>query len=89
MSQNNADKAQVKLFSADWCGYCKMAKAYLSEKGIDFEEVNVDQDPAAAAWIVEKTGQRGVPVLLFADKDVVLGFNRPQIDLLIREHNLA
>lgn len=56
-----------------------MAKQYLSSKKIDFKEVNVDEDRAAASYIMQKTGQAGIPVLEIGD-EFIIGFDRPKID---------
>lgn len=79
---------QVKVFTTTWCGFCKMAKSYLESKKVAYTEVNIEEEPDAAMWL-EQQGLRGVPVILFGGKDVVHGFDRPQIDLLIREHKLS
>lgn len=65
-----------------------MAKAYFESKGIAYEEINIEEDQSAAMWL-ENQGLRGVPVIQFDGKDIVHGFDRPQIDIMIREHNLA
>ena len=82
------EEAAVKVFTSTSCGFCKMVKAYLSDKGVSFTEVNIEQDPQAAADLVKQTGQVGVPVTVFNDKDVVVGFDRIQIDNFLKEHNL-
>lgn len=82
-------KVAVKVFSAKWCGFCKMVKAYLDDKGVDYTVVDIDEEPDAAMWLREQTGQAGVPVTLFDGKDMVIGFDRPQIDGYIREYKLG
>lgn len=78
----------VKVFTTTWCSFCKAAKAYLTSKKVDFEEVNVEQDQAAAMFIMQKTGSAGVPVIQIGD-DFILGFDRERIDLSLREHKLV
>lgn len=69
----------VTVYSADWCGYCKMVKNYLTQKGIDFTEKNVESDPGAADEAVAKSGQRGIPVTDI-NGQIIIGFDRPTID---------
>lgn len=52
---------QVTVYSTSTCPYCTMMKNFLSEKGISFNEVNVQLDQAAAQKLVDTTGQLGVP----------------------------
>lgn len=56
-----------------------MANEYLAKLGVDFKEVNIEQDRAAGFYIMQKTGQAGVPVIEIGDQ-VILGFDRPRID---------
>ena len=56
------------MFSTEWCGYCKRLKSQLGEAGINFREINVEENPDSASF-VEKVngGNRVVPTLLFSD----------------------
>ena len=59
-----------------------MAKAYLKDKKIEFEDIDVSQDQNQARAMVEKSGEMGVPQLWIND-EVVIGFNKPVIDQLL------
>lgn len=72
---------RIVLYSADWCGACRKAKRYLDGKGVDYEERNID-DPRFAQELVEKTGQRGIPVIE-VDGRVLTGFSAARYDELI------
>ena len=72
----------VKVFSTTTCPYCIMAKAYLKEKKIEFEDIDVSKDQAQAQKMIEKSGEMGVPQL-WIDDEVVIGFNKPVIDHLL------
>ncbi|MRJ74946.1 mycoredoxin [Aeromicrobium sp. SMF47] len=56
------------IYSTPWCGYCHRLKSQLKREGITFEEVDIEQEPQAAA-LVEKAnnGNQTVPTLIFAD----------------------
>ncbi|MEM4253963.1 MAG: glutaredoxin domain-containing protein [Candidatus Woesearchaeota archaeon] len=69
-------KHKVKVYSTPTCPYCHMAKDYLKEHKIEFEDVNVAEDKDAANEMVEKSGQMGVPVIIIDEKIVVVGFDR-------------
>jgi alkyl hydroperoxide reductase subunit F len=56
------------MYSMEWCPYCAKAKALLGAKGIEYEEVDVTDDEAAALEMVERTGQRGVPQFFIDDQ---------------------
>jgi glutaredoxin-like YruB-family protein len=70
----------VIIYSTDWCGFCKMAKQYLTQKNVPFVEKNVEHDYEAYQEFQKKMGgHSGVPVLDI-DGKLILGFDRPAID---------
>ncbi len=75
-------KMTVKVYSTPTCPYCIMAKKYLDEKNVPYEDIDVTKSKAAAVEMIRKSGQRGVPVLDI-DGNIVIGFDRAEIDRLI------
>lgn len=69
----------ITIYSTTFCQYCKLAKAYLDEKNISYKEINVQEDDEAAADMIRKSGQMGVPVLDINGK-IIVGFDRGAID---------
>jgi glutaredoxin len=55
-----------------------MAKDFLTENKIKFEEVNVETDEKAVEEMIEKSGQTGVPVLDI-NGTVIIGFDVDRI----------
>ena len=58
---------QVVMYSAQWCGVCKTAKAYFKENNIPFQELDIDKSEKARKDF-EKLKGRGVPIILLGDK---------------------
>ena len=56
------------MYSTSWCGYCKRLKSQLSDLGITYEEINIEEVPGTAE-IVEAVngGNRTVPTRVFSD----------------------
>ncbi|MBJ7488023.1 MAG: mycoredoxin [Ilumatobacteraceae bacterium] len=56
------------MYSTQWCGYCKRLKSDLRKAGIEFLEVDIENDDVSAA-LVEKAnnGNQTVPTLIFED----------------------
>lgn len=56
------------MYSTPWCGYCHRLKGQLIREGIEFDEVDIDSQPEAAA-LVERAnnGNQTVPTLVFRD----------------------
>lgn len=73
--------AKVKIYSSNTCPHCVTAKNYLNEKGIEFEERNVQTDPEARKELMDM-GHMGVPVLLI-DGEEIVGFDQGKIDDLL------
>ena len=66
--------AKVKVYSTPTCPWCHKAKEFLEENKIEFEDINVAEDQEAASEMIEKSGQRGVPVIEI-DGEIIVGFN--------------
>ena len=73
---------KVKIYTTPACPFCVMAKQYLKEKGIEFEEIDVSKNEKAAKEMVEKSGQMGVPVIEI-DGKIVIGFDKEKIDEIL------
>jgi len=83
----NSDK-QIIIYGAEWCGFCHMAMRYLDDKKIKYNYIDVDKDPKAGNDAVEKSGQRGIPVIdLYGD--IIVGFDRPKIDEALKAQSHA
>jgi glutaredoxin-like YruB-family protein len=73
---------KVKIYTTPSCVFCAMAKEYLKERGVAFEEIDVSKDEKAAMEMIEKSGQMGVPVIEI-DGQIVIGFDKERIDELL------
>jgi glutaredoxin-like YruB-family protein len=75
---NKSDKS-ITVYSATWCGFCHMAKDYFDKLGVKYTDKDVEHDGAAMKEAVDKSGQRGIPVIDI-DGEIIVGFDRPRID---------
>ena len=75
----------VTVYSTTTCPWCVRAKEYLKQKGVPFQEKNIEHDPVAAREIMQRTGQMGVPVIT-AGSDVIIGFDRARLDQLAQRY---
>ncbi|MBI2224175.1 MAG: glutaredoxin family protein [Betaproteobacteria bacterium] len=66
---------QITVYTMPTCGYCRQVKRFLTERGVEYREVDVSADEKAALEMVERTGQLGVPVIDVGGT-LVVGFNR-------------
>ena len=68
----------VKVYSTPTCPFCKMAKKFLGDNGIAYQDLNVAEDKAALEEMINKSGQMGVPVIDI-DGEMVLGFDQAKL----------
>ena len=55
---------KIVVYSTPWCGDCKAAKRFLGERGIAYEEVDIERHPEAAELVMKlNDGMRKVPTL--------------------------
>ena len=60
--------SRVTMYSTVWCGYCQRLKAQMGREGIEFNEVDIEQDEQAALFVeTVNGGNRTVPTVVFAD----------------------
>lgn len=56
----------ITMYSTAWCPDCRRAKSFLRERGIEFREVDIEEDSAAEEIVVNaNNGRRRVPTLEF------------------------
>jgi glutaredoxin len=81
--------AVVTIYGTSWCGACKAARQYLTQRRIPFADKDVENDPAAARELQEKASKMGIPTDRVPVIDVrgrlLQGFDRARIDALLGE----
>jgi mycoredoxin len=55
---------KIIVYTTPWCWECKIAMRFLDERGIAYEEVDIEQRPEAAEIVMAlNDGMRKVPTL--------------------------
>jgi mycoredoxin len=58
----------ITMYSTTWCGYCRRLKSQLDREGIRYTEVDIEQQPDAATFVMQvNNGNQTVPTVLFPD----------------------
>ena len=58
------------MYTTRWCGYCVRAKTLLDSRGIAYEEILLDNDPAFRQTVLEATGGWTVPQILIDGRPI-------------------
>lgn len=62
--------ARVLMYTTAICPYCVNAKKLLAQKGVEVEEIRVDQNPQLRIDMMQKSGQRTVPQIWIGELHV-------------------
>ena len=61
----------VEIYTSPLCGFCHAAKRLLSQKGINFSEIDVWADPERKPEMIQRaSGGRTVPQIFIGDTHV-------------------
>ena len=73
--------ARLTMYTTVWCGYCVRLKHALERAGVEFDEVDIEQDEAAADFVMSVNGGNAtVPTILLPDGRAMT--NPPVLELL-------
>jgi glutaredoxin 3 len=68
MSDSNGTR--ITMYTTDPCGFCRQAKALLSARGVDYQEVNLAKDPEGRTALVQRTGQMTFPQIVVGERSI-------------------
>jgi mycoredoxin len=72
--------APLTVYTTSWCGFCHRLKTVLKSDGIAYDEVDIEQDPAAAEFVGSVNGgNRTVPTVKFADGSTLTNPSAAQV----------
>jgi len=80
------NNASVIMYTTPWCGYCNRLKTVLKASGISYDEVDIEQDTAAAEFVGSVNGgNHTVPTVKFADGSTLTNPAANQIESKLAE----
>ncbi len=65
---------QVKMYSTTTCPWCKKAKQFLDNNGIEYLEFNITENKAAREEMINTSHQMAVPTISI-DGEFIIGYN--------------
>lgn len=75
--------AKVTMYSTPTCSYCRAAKDFFKEKGVEYEDFDVSTDSEKREEMVKKSGQMSVPVII-VDDEMMVGFDQEKLSSLLK-----
>ena len=81
MEKRTPNNTSIKMYTTSWCGPCKMAKKFLTEKGYSFEEIDIEENNITRDEMASLSKGHTVPQILINDlpiggfEDLILLFN--------------
>lgn len=66
--------AKVIIYTTNWCPYCNAAKSFLRSKSVEFEEIDVTDDPERRMEMERLSRRRTVPQI-FIDGRPIGGYD--------------
>ena len=65
----------IKIYTTNWWGPCKAAKELLNDKGLSYEEINIEEVGISRDNLMKLTGGYTVPQIIIND-EVIGGFDK-------------
>jgi mycoredoxin len=60
--------SEITMYGAEWCGDCIRSKRLLSDLGVEYTYINIEEVAGAADKVVEiNGGTQSIPVITFPD----------------------
>lgn len=81
-SKPRQSRAQVVMYSAEWCGVCTRAKQYFREQQIPYKNLDIDKSQEAREGF-DKLGGQGIPIILVG-KRRMNGFSAARFEKMYR-----
>ena len=65
---------KIFVYSTSWCQPCKLAKKLLQERGLEYQEIDIEERGWSRDDLYETTGGRTVPQIIIND-DTIGGYD--------------
>jgi glutaredoxin len=63
------EKTAIRLYTGDYCPFCRRVKQELERLGLEYDSVNADAD--GREEVIRLSGQRAIPILTIGDEVLV------------------
>jgi glutaredoxin 3 len=63
------EKTVIRLYTGDYCPFCRRVKGELERLGLDYDAVDADAD--GRDEVIQLSGQRAIPILTIGEEVLV------------------
>ncbi len=81
-------QSKVKVYGADWCGPTMSTREHLEELGIEYEYIDVDDNPDASAWVKQQNGGKEKKPTLDIAGEVITSPSPHELEQVLRSKQL-
>ena len=74
--------SEVVLYSTSWCGWCRKTMTWLDERGIDYENRDIEKNDTWRDELIEKTGKTSIPMVEI-DGEIIQGYDPGRMEALL------
>ena len=65
--------SSIMVYGATWCPDCKRAKQFLGEQRIQYNNIDIDDDPQSIEFVEKvNAGKRSIPTIVFPDGQILV-----------------
>ncbi len=79
---------QLTVYGADWCHVTQDTLQFLDDQGVEYQYVNIEQDPDAAAWVRDQNNGDEVKPTLKLGEDVLTAPSEVVLEQALRQHGV-
>lgn len=81
--EERALRHEVVVYTTSWCGWCRKTLAYLTKRGVPFENRDIEAEDMWREELLEKTGSTSVPMVEI-DGQIIRGYDPERMAQLLR-----
>lgn len=70
---------KIIIYSTTLCPFCKQTKEWLTEKGYEYEDRNVQENPEYRDEMLKKSGAMTVPIVDI-EGVIIIGYNTSEME---------
>ena len=68
----NLKPSVITIYSTTWCPDCKQAKKFFGEHRVQYENVDIEENPEGVPFVEKlNMGKRVIPTIIFPDGEIL------------------